>query len=115
MTHFIAADSVTRIVFCIEAFGMGLDCPNISQVLHFSPAKTVEGYVQEVGRSGRNGQQAVALCIQTPLHVQTNKDMKQYVKTRDKCRRQMLFEDIMKARINHPSLHLHFSPAKTVE
>ena len=49
LKHFIEEDSVTRIVCYTEAFGMVLDCPNIKQVIHFSPSKTVEGYIQEIG------------------------------------------------------------------
>jgi superfamily II DNA helicase RecQ len=80
MKHFIEDDSTTRIIFCTEAFGMGLDCPNITQVIHYSPSQTAEGYIQEIGRGGRNGQQAVALCIHTPTSAPINKDMKQYVR-----------------------------------
>lgn len=94
MKHFIEDDSTTQIIFCTEAFGMGLDCPNINQVIHFSPSQTIEGYIQEIGRSGRNGQQATALCIHTPTSAPTNKDMKQYVKAEDRRRRKnlILFE-----------------------
>jgi ATP-dependent DNA helicase RecQ len=102
MKHFIEDDSTTRIIFCTEAFGMGLDCPNITQVIHYSPSQTAEGYIQEIGRGGRNGQQAVALCIHTPTSAPINKDMKQYVRAEDKCRRRILFEDTLKTTVNRP-------------
>jgi superfamily II DNA helicase RecQ len=39
ISHFVQENGIARVVFCTEAFGMGLDCPDIAQVIHFSPAK----------------------------------------------------------------------------
>lgn len=38
-----------RIVACTVAFGMGVDCKKVHRVIHFSPAKNLECYVQECG------------------------------------------------------------------
>ena len=65
-------------------------------------AKMVESYVQEIGCSGRNGEQAVALCIATPTNVHTNKDMREYLKNKDKCRRTILFETALETHTNRP-------------
>ena len=49
-----------RIVICTIAFGMGVDCVNVHQIVHWGVASNVESYVQESGRAGRDGQVACA-------------------------------------------------------
>ena len=43
-----------RILACTVAFGMGVNCQGVNRVIHFGPAKNLECYIQECGRSGRN-------------------------------------------------------------
>ena len=42
-------------VICTIAFGMGIDCVYVRQVIHWGPSSDIESYVQECGRAGRNG------------------------------------------------------------
>ena len=45
------------------AYGMGMDKKNIRTVIHYGPPGSVEAYLQESGRAGRDGMQAEALLI----------------------------------------------------
>ena len=42
---------------------MGVDCPDIRQVLHYGPPNLVEEYIQETGRAGRDGLPSTAILI----------------------------------------------------
>ena len=46
---------------CTIAFGMGIDCAGVNQVIHWRPSADVESYMQECGRAGRNGQASSAV------------------------------------------------------
>ena len=88
---FAEANSSLRIVCTTIAFGMGIDCPNVRQVVHVGESDDVESYIQETGRAGRDGVPAVATLL-IKSHVQhLNDDMKKYVMLSNGCRRELLF------------------------
>jgi len=54
-----------RIVIATVAFGMGINCPNVRHIIHFGPPDDVEGYIQETGRAGRDGNLSYATLFKT--------------------------------------------------
>jgi len=51
------------VVICTNAFGMGLDVPNVRLVVHWQHPASVEDYMQEFGRAGRDGAPSVAVLF----------------------------------------------------
>lgn len=58
--------NIVRVMVCTNAFGMGIDKPDVRVVVHMDSPDSLEAYFQEAGRAGRDGEKAFAVLLWSP-------------------------------------------------
>ncbi len=89
------------IMVATNAFGMGIDKPNVRVVVHMDLPYSLENYIQEAGRGGRNGNKAFSVVLQNENDILTFK--------KNTLENLPSLEDIKEV---HKSLYQHFQIAK---
>lgn len=63
-------ESQLNIIVCTNAFGMGINKSDIRFVIHFHTPSMIEGYIQEIGRAGRDTEPSVAVLLYHPADLE---------------------------------------------
>ena len=91
--YFVDVSRPLKVVIATIAFGMGINCSAVSNIIHYGCPENARNYIQQSGRAGRNGQQAVSTVYwRKRQRSPVGSDMKRYVSLPpEKCRREFLF------------------------
>ena len=90
-----SAESSLRLIIATTSFSMGIDCPNVRQIIHWGTPFSLEQYAQEIGRAGRDSLPSQAIVIKGKYSRHTEMSMKMYVENTEKCRRSELFKSFI--------------------
>jgi len=89
---FCSPSGVMRIVIATVAFGMGLDCPDVCQIILWGAPSDPESFIQQTGRGGKDGLLTLALLFHAKSdHRWASKEMIDFCEKGDTCRRKQIF------------------------
>ena len=62
-------NNTLRVIVSTNAFGMGIDKPDVRTVIHYDSPDCLENYYQESGRAGRDGNKSYAVLLHQPVDI----------------------------------------------
>jgi len=62
-------ENKSQVMVATNAFGMGIDKPDVKTVIHIQLPENLENYYQEAGRAGRNGEKAFGIIVTNPSDI----------------------------------------------
>ena len=94
-------NGIVRVVFATVALGMGIDLPDVNNVIHYGAPRSIEDYFQESGRGGRSGCSARSIVYWKPRDCPVKVkpvtmrdheviDVRRYLENSSECRRKVL-------------------------
>ena len=101
---FLGTDTKVRLLNATTAFGMGIGCPDIRRVIHWGIPNTLEEYVQETERCGRDGKLSVAELYKGKKGKTASNSVKEYASNVAVCRRGLLLKDFLMFSESHISV-----------
>jgi len=69
LDQFADSSKPLRILIATIAYGMGVNCKGVRRVIHFGPSKSIDAYLQESGRCGRDGEQSDAILLYNGINA----------------------------------------------
>ena len=91
----------TPIIVATNAFGMGIDKPNVRVVVHINLPSSIENYIQEAGRGGRDGNKAFSVVLTNNSDISLSSELLK-----------KSLPSIDEIKIVHQKLYQHFQIAK---
>ena len=81
-------NGMIRILIATIASGMAVNSKGVQNVINFGPPKDMDTFVQQFGRAGRDGSNAMAILLYNGGQCKNlDSDMKEYVRNTEECRR----------------------------
>ena len=95
LAEFCQKDTKLRLIIASSAFGLGVDCPDITHIINWGPPATLEDLLQQSGRAGRDGTQSEAIFYYRKAGKNTTKCKKDYGLNESVCRRCLLYNGFL--------------------
>ena len=82
-----------RVVIATNSLGLGVNLVDCNRIIHYGVPRDLEDYLQEIGRAGRSGGEALAQLYFKGIHLlQCNDEIKNFVKNTTECRRKIILD-----------------------